>query len=144
MQEALIHSFEERHLERGLRSNVRLAWLGDPVVNLCVSEDLYRVLEKFDRAVLDRARQSLVNEDSLALAARSLRLDRCLTSSRGVPVPEAQMSSGTLEKAFEAVVGAVYIDGETPAARNLVRKVLRADQASSFDSFGRYIYQPGS
>ena len=143
LREAVIHTFEEGHVERGARSNTRLAWLGDTVVNLCVSEDLYRLLERFDRAVLDRARQDIVNEDTLALAARSLELDRFLTSSRGAPIPEDQMSTGTLEKAFEAIVGAVYLDGGASAAWALVRKSLGSDQASSFDSFGRYIGQPG-
>ncbi|HLB68669.1 MAG TPA: ribonuclease III domain-containing protein [Thermoplasmata archaeon] len=127
LREALIHTIESPR--PGLRSNAPLAWLGDAVVKLVVSEDLYRRKGDGPEGVLTEERGKIQSHEPRAHAARFLRLDKHLENSAGKPIPDDQLVSSTaLSTAYEAVVGAIYLDGADgpQAARDFVRRTLRA------------------
>jgi ribonuclease-3 len=103
--------------------------LGDAVVKLVVSEDLYRRKGDVPEGVLTEERREIESREPQARAARFLRLDKHLESSAGKPIPVDQLLSSTAPStAYEAVVGAIYLDGADgpQAARDFVRKTLRA------------------
>ena len=128
LREALIHSVENPAAV-GVRSNVRLAFLGDAVVKLIVSDSLYRVSGNVN---LTEERQKFENNERLALAARSLGLDRHLVTSAGKALPDDQLRSPSAPAtALEAVIGAVYIDGGAEAAERLVRRIILDTPPSS-------------
>ena len=119
----MIHSVE-MPLSPGIRSNGKLAWLGDAVIDLFVSEDLYDLMAGDYLGALDHARQGIVNEDSVAKAAEELDLPRHLMTSLGKPIPPEQMGPRAMAQAFEAIVGALYLDAGAENARDLVRNSL--------------------
>ncbi len=127
LREALIHTIECPR--PGLRSNAPLAWLGDAVVKVIVSEDLYRRAGDVPEGVLTDERKKIESHEPQAHAARSLGLEKYLENSAGKPIPEDQLLSSTAPStAYEAIVGAMYLDGDDGphAARDFVRRTLGA------------------
>jgi len=123
LQEALIQS-ADMPVPPGIRSNSKLAWLGDAVMNLFVSEHLYDLMAGDHLGALDHARQAIVIEESVAQAANELDLPRHLTTSGGRPIPPQHLGPRAMAQAFEAIVGALYLDAGAESARDLVRKSL--------------------
>jgi ribonuclease-3 len=126
---ALAHT-SYSHEEDGDRGNERLEFLGDAVLDLVVSEILYEVHPEWDEGDLTRTRSALVNQKSLAEQARNLELGRFVKLGR------TEMRSGGCEKesilanCFEAVVGAIYLDGGLEPVEDFVRRVYGAALAS--------------
>ena len=119
---ALTHT-SYSHEDDGGRGNERLEFLGDAVLDLAVSQILYAVHPEWDEGDLTRTRAGLVNQRSLAEQARNLELGRFVKLGR------TEMRSGGCEKdsilanCFEAVVGAVYLDGGLAPVEDFVRRV---------------------
>jgi len=99
------------HETRGDRGNERLEFLGDAVLDLVVGEALYLAHPGWSEGQLTRARASLVRGDALAERARELALPTLVRLGR------TELRSGGAEKdsilanVFEAVIGALYLDG---------------------------------
>ncbi len=118
LQQALTHrSYSADH-------NERLEFLGDSVLNLAVSRLLFERLGRADEGELSRARAHLVKQEPLHQLALSLRLSQCLRLGEG------EMRSGGLQRpsiladAFEALMGAVYLDGGFEAAQAVVVQLI--------------------
>jgi len=126
---ALTHT-SYAHEENGGRGNERLEFLGDAVLDLVISEILYAVHPKWNEGDLTRTRSGLVNQKSLAGRARDLELGRHIKLGR------TEMRSGGCEKdsilanCFEALVGAIYLDGGLAPVDGFVRRVYGAALAS--------------
>lgn len=103
-------------------SNERLELLGDSVVGLAVTDHLYRTLPDRDEGVLAKIRSSVVSEPALAEAADGIGLGDSLLLGRGELLSGGRAKASILADAFEAVIGALYIDaGYETAARVVVR-----------------------
>jgi len=119
---ALTHT-SYSHENDGGRGNERLEFLGDAVLDLVVSQILYAVHPEWDEGDLTRTRAGLVNQRSLAEQARNLELGRFVKLGR------TEMRSGGCEKdsilanCFEALVGAIYLDGGLAPVEEFVRRV---------------------
>ncbi|HEX5314004.1 MAG TPA: ribonuclease III [Gammaproteobacteria bacterium] len=107
-------------------SNERLEFLGDAVINLAIAEVLYRRLPELDEGALTRLRASLVNGEMLAAVARELDLGAFLRLGAGEQKSGGAMRASILADAFEAVLGAVFVDGGYAAARALLRRLFDA------------------
>jgi ribonuclease-3 len=109
---------------RGDRGNERLEFLGDAVLDLVVSEALYAAHPDWSEGQLTRARAALVRGEALAARARSIGLPDLVRLGR------TELRSGGAEKdsilagCFEAVVGALYLDGGLAPVRGLVARWL--------------------
>jgi len=117
LQLALTHSSCD--LESG-ENNQRLEFLGDAVLDLVIAETLYANFPQADEGALDRCRASLVNGKSLARIATSHGLAAHLQVSEAHRQHHAEPSKAMLEDALEAIIGAVYLDGGTEAARETI------------------------
>ncbi len=121
--EALSHrSYSQTPRGAGSVSNERLEFLGDSVLNLLVAEYLFGAHAKAPEGELTKIRARLVNGKALALYARKLGLEDFLLMS-----PQTDQLSGRgletiLSDAYEAVVGAIYLDGGYEAARSFVAR----------------------
>src|SRR5690625_2314596 len=104
------------HRSAGLPSNERLEFLGDAVIALTVANWLYVNKHDLAEGDLTRMRASLVNRDALASAAEALQLGALLTFDGGEP------SRAMLVDGFEAVIGAVFLDGGYTAASEVVQR----------------------
>lgn len=100
--------------------NQRLEFLGDAVLQLSMSATLYNGHPVSDEGVLTKARARLVNETALAERARALDLGVHLVLSRGEVANGGRERPSILADAFEALLGAIYLDGGFEAARAFV------------------------
>lgn len=104
--------------------NQRLEFLGDAVLGLVVAEALYRNNPQLDEGALDHMRASLVNGKTLTTHARALGVGTVLQVSDAQRQHHAEPSSGMLEDAFEALIGAIHLDGGIEAARSFILRTL--------------------
>lgn len=107
-------------------SNQRLEFLGDAVIALAIAEWLYEHEPGLEEGDLTRMRASLVNRDSLAALARDLDLGALLELGGGERRSGGFQRRSILEDAFEAVIGAVFLDGGYASARAVVHHVFAA------------------
>lgn len=122
---------DERLLEQALthrsasrRHNERLEFLGDAVLNFLVAEALYQRMPGAREGELTRWRANLVRRQTLATLARELALGRHLKLGRGAVKTRGAERDSILADAFEAVIGAVYLDGGLEACRAMVLRLF--------------------
>jgi ribonuclease-3 len=124
LAEALTHSSFANEADDGGRHNERLEFLGDAVLSLCVSSELFARFPDVPEGDLTRLRSRLVNASFLAGLARDIGLDRHLRLGRGEENQGGRKRDALLGDAFEAVLGAVYEDGAFAAVRELVQRLF--------------------
>ena len=115
--------------EQGLpvQTNQRLEFLGDAVLQLALSRELYEKFPDCGEGLLTKARAKLVNRRSLAERARQLGLGQHLIISRGEELSGGRDRPSALADTFEALLGAVFLDGGFEAAREFIlRQFLSA------------------
>jgi len=120
---ALTHSSYANEQE-GDDDNERLEFLGDAVLELCISEEGFKRFPEAPEGQLTRIRSQLVKEKSLAGLARELRLDRYILLGKGEELQGGRDRDALLADAFEAVLGAVFLDGGFEAAKNTILKIF--------------------
>jgi ribonuclease III len=109
------------HRSTGDRThNETLEFLGDAVLSLAVSDLLMRGFPGAREGDLSKMRASLVNAEELAQKARRLDLGRWLSLGKGEERSGGRQKEKILAAAYEAVLGAVYLDGGYEAARRVV------------------------
>ena len=132
------HALRHRSLFRGLptdgtESNERLEFLGDAVLGAVVAEALFTAFPDRDEGLLTRTRATLVNGKALAGYAEALGLGPLLLLSDNMDSAAGRANTTILADAFEAVLGAVYLDLGFDAARAFILRVL-AEHASIADA----------
>lgn len=108
---ALTHSsftYENRHV--GAENNQRLEFLGDAVLEVVISDYLYRRNPGGSEGELTKLRAAIVCEPSLARVAGDLELGQCLRMGKGEERSGGRERASILADAFEALLGAVYLD----------------------------------
>jgi ribonuclease-3 len=125
--ESLLHRSYLQYLGPQARSNERLEFLGDAILNFLVAEYLYRLYPSMEEGDLTKVRSRLVNRKSLAQRAKELRLSDFLLLSSSALQSVDSGSDSILADAFEAIIGALYIDGGVAPARNFVSRSLLSD-----------------
>jgi ribonuclease-3 len=106
-------------------ANERLEFLGDAVLELLVSEFLYRRFPTASEGELTAYRAALVRTPTLACWARRFRLDEFLYLGRSeVPRPGRPVRERILAGAFEAVLGALYLDRGIRVVRRFLHRLL--------------------
>lgn len=127
LEEALTHASLAKKRDVSLRSNQRLEFLGDAVLQLALSEVLYRLWPDADEGLLSKARARLVSTTALAAQARRLDLGRFLRMDRGEDSNGGRERDSILADAFEAVMGAVFLDGGMTAGQGAVERLFREE-----------------
>ncbi len=128
LKNALTHSSyaNERHWQYAA-NNERLEFLGDAVLELITSEYIFRSSQKMVEGKMTKMRASLVCEMSLAGAARQIHLGEHLYLGKGEYMTGGSKRDSILSDAFEAVIGAIYLDGGFEPAGDFVRKFVLSD-----------------
>lgn len=121
---ALTHSSHVNEHGEATGSNERLEFLGDAVIELVVSDELYRRFPEEREGELTRLRARLVKEGSLAGVAREIGLPDFILLGRGEEAQGGRQRDALLADALEAVVGAVYVDGGFDAAVASVHRLF--------------------
>jgi len=125
LQKAMTHAsyVHEEGLKAG-ESNERLEFLGDAVLEVCVSDLLYHRYPSHPEGKLTQRRAGLVCEPSLAKLARELEIGSALLMGVGTDQSGGRELDSILSDAMEALFGAVYLDGGFDAARELIHRLM--------------------
>src|SRR3954467_2470204 len=108
----------------GLPTNERLEFLGDSVLGLVVTEELYRRHPDLPEGQLAKLRAAVVNSRALAEVARTLDIGRFLRLGRGEEASGGRDKSSILADAVEALIGAYYLDRGVEPTRELVLRLF--------------------
>lgn len=123
LETALTHSSYANEQELAY-DNERLEYLGDAVLELAVSHELYARFPQSPEGVLTRLRSRLVKEKTLAQVARELDLPSILLLGRGEETQGGRERDALLADALEAVFGATFLDGGFKAAQSVILRHL--------------------
>jgi ribonuclease-3 len=107
--------------------NETLEFLGDAVLSLAISDLLMRQFPTAREGDLSKMRASLVNAERLAAKARAVDLGRWLRLGKGEERSGGRAKEKILAAAYEAVLGAIYVDGGYEAARRVVERQFAAE-----------------
>ena len=145
LETALTHSSYANEQEDGAATSYeRLEFLGDAVTGLEVALLIFEAAPHMSEGQMTTIRAGLVRSESLAEVARSLRLGDYLRVGVGADKTDVRENAAMLEDAFEALVGAIFLDGGTTAARDFVRRLFkevveeRVKGVSGDESFADY------
>jgi len=128
--QALTHpSYSNEHRTENAPDNQRLEFLGDAVLDLCVSELLLEKLPDADEGVLSRAYGRLVNAESLARWARENDVGAALQVGKGAATTGISERTNVLADTVEALVAAIYLDGGLSAARRIAAFIVQSGLA---------------
>ena len=136
LQSALIHSSYANEMKGkipGVRSNERLEFLGDAVLEEIVSRYLYATYPDEGEGKLTLLRKSLVCEETLADEARSLSLGDYLFLGHGEEMQGSRDLPSILADAFEALIAAIRLDGGSDAAEDFIRRTVLSRSCSDVD-----------
>lgn len=123
------------HPSMGGKHNQRLEFLGDAVLELCVSEKIYEKHPEMSEGPMTKLRQKLVREEKLAQAAAKMKLGESLRMDRGCEAGGGRTNPSVLCDTFESVLAAVYLDGGFQAARDFVlRHIGDCSEAGEMDA----------
>jgi ribonuclease-3 len=128
---ALTHPSIAHEQEITVPHNQRLEFLGDAVLGVILTRELYERFPSFGEGPLTKARAQLVNQRSLAEQSRRLKIGEFLIMSRGELTHGGRERASSLADAYEAVIGAIFLDGGFEAARDFVLRCFR-DSFSGF------------
>jgi len=106
--------------------NQRLEFLGDAVLQLVLTHELYEKFPAFNEGPLTKGRAKLVNRRTLAEHARALDLGPHLILSRGEEIHGGRERLSALADTYEALLGAIYLDGGFDAAREFILREFSA------------------
>ncbi len=105
-------------------TNERLEFLGDAILNLCVTDLLYEQFPDYLEGDLAKLRASLVSEPALAEIARELDLGPAVQLGRGERLSGGGSKPSIMADALEAVLGAVYLDRGIDGVREVVKLIF--------------------
>ena len=105
-------------------NNERLEFLGDAVLDLIVGEFLFHKFPDSDEGILSKIRASLVNESGFTMLAQKINLGEFIYLSPAEENNKGRQKPSLLSNAFEAVIGAIYLEGGLDTVREIVIKLL--------------------
>ena len=124
-ERALTHrSILRAHPESHLASNERLEFLGDAVLGFVVAEHLHGRFPDRDEGFLTKLRSKLVNGQALARRARAIELGPLIIMSENMEQTGGRRSVSILADAYEAIIGAVYLDLGLNETRRFVHRTM--------------------
>ena len=125
---ALTHtSYANEHKYKDVKDNERLEFLGDAVLELVTSEYLFTNMPDMPEGNMTKLRASLVCEPTLAIDARELKLEDYIYLGKGEEETGGRSRDSIISDAFEALIGAIYLDGGFEYARNFIVKFALND-----------------
>lgn len=127
LAEALTHGSVSYESQRSGIDNQRLEFLGDAVLQLALSHELFVQLPQADEGRLTKTRAHVVSTKSLAALSRRMGLGQFLVMGRGEEANGGRDRDSSLADALEAVIGAIYLDAGLEAAMQFIQRILGDD-----------------
>ena len=144
IEQAVTHSSQAREQEAQqagdskykIRDNEQLEFLGDAVLALITSEELFQRFPQFREGELSKLRAHLVSERHLIQVAQQLELGHYLRLGRGEEKSGGRGKTALLVDAFEAILAAIYLDGGLDVARDFVLRNVIAPELERMERGG--------
>ena len=108
-------------------NNERLEFLGDAVLDLIVGEYLFKIFPNYEEGMLSKLRAALVNEESFHKLAKRIDLGKYLFLSPAEEKNGGREKSSILSSAFEAVIGAIYLEAGFEKAKEIALNLLQKE-----------------
>jgi len=125
LKQSLIHrSYMNEHPKSNLKNNERLEFLGDAVLELVITKLLFKKFPSKPEGELTCLRASLVNTKSLARISAKLKINKYLYLSKGEIKSVNRQKDALLADAFEAIIGAIYLDKGIEEAEKFIKRYL--------------------
>lgn len=125
LTEAFTHaSYVNEHPKDGLKYYERIEFLGDAVMQLCVSEYLFARYPTLPEGKLSRLRAAMVCEDSFSRFAKECHFDEYILLGKGEEKANARQRASLLCDIFEAFIGALYLDQGKDCVVKFISKVI--------------------
>lgn len=123
LKQAFTHrSYINENRASGLEHNERLEFLGDAVLELVITDYLYRERKESDEGELTALRSALVNADTCSKVAQNLGANDFLLLSKGESKDMGRARQYILANTLEALIGAIYLDQHYEAAKDFILK----------------------
>lgn len=123
-KELLIKALTHKSVKKR-ENNERLEFLGDAVLDLIIGEFLFESFPNANEGELSKMRASLVNEKSFAKMANYIRLGDAIFISQAEEVNKGRNKPSLLSNAFEAIIGAIYLEKGIEVAREVATKIVK-------------------
>ena len=133
LKTAVTHSSFANENRGGLAYNERLEFLGDAVLQLVTSEKLFKENPDMPEGRMSKQRAALVCEDALAGYSHEIQLGDFMLLGKGEEATGGRNRPSILADAFEALIGAIFLDGGMDNAKRFVRRFLDAAHTSLKD-----------
>ena len=133
LKAAVTHSSYANENRGGLAYNERLEFLGDAVLQLITSEKLFKENPDMPEGRMSKQRAALVCEDALAGYSREINLGDFMLLGKGEEATGGRNRPSILADAFEALTGAIFLDGGMDNAKRFVRRFLDVAHTSLKD-----------
>jgi ribonuclease III len=127
LAEALTHPSVGHETQRHHFNNQRLEFLGDAILQLVITEYLYHHFSAEAEGQLTKLRSRLVSRETLRIRAAALDLGEYLMIGRGEEASGGRKRASTLADAYEALIGAIYLDSNLETARKFILTQSRPD-----------------
>ncbi|MBE9504493.1 MAG: ribonuclease III [Proteobacteria bacterium] len=122
LKEALTHkSFSNENRSLNLKDNERLEFLGDAVLDLVISELLFKMHTGVNEGELSKKRSLLVREEPLFQIAMEIGLGEYLLLGKGEEQTGGRLKSSLLANAFEALIASIYLDGGLEKVKDFIK-----------------------
>nr|VFK03319.1 MAG: RNAse III [Candidatus Kentron sp. H]VFK04100.1 MAG: RNAse III [Candidatus Kentron sp. H]VFK06837.1 MAG: RNAse III [Candidatus Kentron sp. H] len=128
------------HRSASAEHNERLEFLGDAILGFLIAEILYERFPDSSEGELTRFRSRLVRRKTLAELARQLKLGQYITLGSGELKSGGEDRESILANAFEAIIGAIYLDGGLDACHNSILHIYGSRLDIGFE--GKVIKDP--
>ena len=125
LKEALTHrSYLNENPSWEVPHNERLEFLGDAVLELVVTENLFKRFPNYQEGQMTSIRAALVNYQNMAVVAKSIGLEEFILMSRGESKDTGRAREVILANAMEALIGAVYLDKGYETAQTFINEFV--------------------
>jgi len=118
--------------------NERLEFLGDAVLELIVTENLFSKFPDYPEGQLTSIRAALVNYQTMAASANIIELGKFILLSKGEGKDTGRARQVILANAIEAVIGAIYLDGGYEEAKKLINRIVIEPNLENITQNGLY------
>lgn len=130
LAEALTHPSLAYESQKPHFDNQRMEFLGDAVLQLIVTEELFKRFPGFTEGQLTKLRSRVVSRRALARFAMAIQLGEYVLLGKGEEATGGRRRLSTLADAFESLIGAVYLDSGPEKAKELVLRLLESEIGS--------------
>jgi ribonuclease-3 len=110
----------------------RLEFLGDTVLELAVSTNLFKIFPDMDEGMLTKIRSEIVREENLAKFARKLSIDKYVNLGKSEILVHGEKNDSIMCDCFESLIGAIYLDSDYNTVDSWINNIIKPSTYSTY------------